>query len=33
MMGNNSLNRKIMKKPHTGQGAGMIPSGATTMKH
>ena len=33
MMGNNSFNQKIMEKPCIGQGAGVIPSGANTMKH
>lgn len=33
MMDNNSFNQKIVKKPYTGQGAGVIPSRATTTKH
>jgi len=33
MMGNNSFNQKIMERPYIGQGAGVIPSGATTRKH
>lgn len=33
MMGNNSFNQKIVKKPYVGQSADVIPSRATTTKH
>lgn len=32
-MCNNSFPQNTMEKPYIGQGAGVIPSRATTMKH